>query len=295
MAFFNMIETFFFISLGITFVLILMLVYHFKQRLSTIETETKTMFQIVNGVVKELSGIKLTTMQLHGAMQSIYSHSNDEYDETNNINYRQHSHVLEHISEIDEDDVSDMDDSESDISDEASSSNQYYEYNQQRVEEPVENNKVCVNDEAEIVEHVIAHDDIKIVNVEITNDVDSISDNYADEPETNEEFSEVVDDSIETIEESADHTEHSDIVVNKLDIIGTIDTEPAQTSETEEKQDPKEAYKKMNIHQLRALIISHGLASDTSKIKKQDAIKMLEEFDSAKTQEPAIDVDMSEN
>ena len=37
MGLFNFIETFFFISLGITFMLILLLVYHFKQRLNAIE------------------------------------------------------------------------------------------------------------------------------------------------------------------------------------------------------------------------------------------------------------------
>lgn len=281
MAFFNMIETFFFISLGITFVLILMLVYHFKQRLSSIETETKTMFQIVNGVVKELSGIKMTTMQLHGAVQQLYSQS-DDYDDTNNINYGQQRPILEHISEIDEDDMADMDDSDSDLSDEASSSDHLYDYIQENTQEHIHEH---IMDNVQVPEPVVSNEDIKIVNVEITNEVDSVSDNYADEPETNDDFTEVVDDIVETIEEQAPHT---DIIVNKLDITGTIDTEPAQAGEVDEKPDTKDVYKKMNIHQLRALIISHGLASDTSKIKKQEAIKMLEEHDIAKLAEHVV-------
>jgi hypothetical protein len=58
MEFFNFVETFFFISLAITFVLIMMLVYHFKERLSVLEKKTNTMFDIVNNIVQELNYIR---------------------------------------------------------------------------------------------------------------------------------------------------------------------------------------------------------------------------------------------
>ena len=58
MGFFNIIETFFFLSLGITFVLILLLVYHFKQRLSSLENKCDTVFEIISNIVKELNNIK---------------------------------------------------------------------------------------------------------------------------------------------------------------------------------------------------------------------------------------------
>jgi len=58
MGIFNYIDTFFFISLGITFVLILLLVFHFKQRISDLEDKTQTMFEIINNIVKELSLVK---------------------------------------------------------------------------------------------------------------------------------------------------------------------------------------------------------------------------------------------
>jgi hypothetical protein len=58
MGFFNFIETFFFISLAITFILIIMLVYHFKDRLSILEGKTNTIMDILNNTVKELIIIK---------------------------------------------------------------------------------------------------------------------------------------------------------------------------------------------------------------------------------------------
>ena len=84
MGFFNFIETFFFISLGITFVLILLLVYHFKQRICTLEQKGNTMFEIVNGVVKELTNIKRMVLQnsMGIGMSSPLSNSN-AYSKTN--------------------------------------------------------------------------------------------------------------------------------------------------------------------------------------------------------------------
>ena len=50
-----MLEMIFFISLGITFVLIVFLVYNFRQKFSTLEQKCDTMFEIINGIVKELN------------------------------------------------------------------------------------------------------------------------------------------------------------------------------------------------------------------------------------------------
>lgn len=58
MSAFGMIESFFFLSLGIVFILIVLLVYHFKQRITTVEQKSDTMFDIVQNLAKELTSIK---------------------------------------------------------------------------------------------------------------------------------------------------------------------------------------------------------------------------------------------
>jgi hypothetical protein len=62
MSVFNLLETFFFISLGITFVLISLLVYHFRQRIMVLEQKNDTMFEIINNVVTEISNLRNITM-----------------------------------------------------------------------------------------------------------------------------------------------------------------------------------------------------------------------------------------
>ena len=58
MGFFDLLESFFFVSLAITFVLIVMLVYHFKERLVGLEKKNDTMFHILNNMIKELKSLQ---------------------------------------------------------------------------------------------------------------------------------------------------------------------------------------------------------------------------------------------
>ena len=68
MSVFDFMETFFFISLGITFILILLLGYHFKDRLNNLEQKCDTMFEIINNMVREMTSIKSTVItHLSGA------------------------------------------------------------------------------------------------------------------------------------------------------------------------------------------------------------------------------------
>jgi hypothetical protein len=56
--FLNYISNFFLISLAITFILIVFLIYHYKQRIAGIEQKVETMFGLVSSVVKEMENIK---------------------------------------------------------------------------------------------------------------------------------------------------------------------------------------------------------------------------------------------
>jgi hypothetical protein len=58
MGIFSFIETFFFLSLAVSFVLILLLVYHFKQRISLLERKYDTIGCIISDVAKEMTMMK---------------------------------------------------------------------------------------------------------------------------------------------------------------------------------------------------------------------------------------------
>jgi hypothetical protein len=73
MGLFSFIEIFFFISLGVTILLIALLVYHFKQRLSSLEQKYDSLFDIVSNVVKQLRNIQTVSDR------NISSREQDEY------------------------------------------------------------------------------------------------------------------------------------------------------------------------------------------------------------------------
>jgi hypothetical protein len=61
---FSIIESVFFLSVGVTFLLIIAIVYFFKQRLQVLEQKSETMISIVNQLTRELAFVKPVVGQL---------------------------------------------------------------------------------------------------------------------------------------------------------------------------------------------------------------------------------------
>ena len=58
MSVFGFIENFFFISLALVFVLVLLLVYHFKNRITVAEKKSESMYGLLTAVVKEIKTLR---------------------------------------------------------------------------------------------------------------------------------------------------------------------------------------------------------------------------------------------
>jgi hypothetical protein len=65
------IETFFFISLAVTFILLVCLVYHFRQKFTGLDQRVNHVIEIINSVVKEMQNLKggLQGMELRCGLQ----------------------------------------------------------------------------------------------------------------------------------------------------------------------------------------------------------------------------------
>ena len=63
MGIFNMLEMLFFVSLAISFVLIVFVVYHFRQKIIALEEKCDTMFELINNIVKEMNNRKNLVIQ----------------------------------------------------------------------------------------------------------------------------------------------------------------------------------------------------------------------------------------
>ena len=250
MGFFNFIETFFFISLGITFVLILLLVYHFKQRMNNLEQKCDTMFEIINNIVKELTILRNTQSTQPMFYGAFPSNMNEIYQRMENTE--------EKLVVSDEDTSGSEYDTNDDEDGEGEESDGEGEESDGEGEE---------SDDVEPEQKTI-----KIVNVNISDtiDVEEIA-NFEQPEET--EYADEDNNGIEPIEMDDIHVEKLNHIEPEPELIVADDIDDS-TSITSTNKD---VYKKMTLVALKTVAITKGLCSDASKLKKTDLLKLLEE------------------
>lgn len=252
----SMLESMFFITLGISCVLLLMLFYHFKQRISKLEQSSETMFEILNNMVQELSSIKRGEKILHSSHVPVPMTPNAPTFSSVPTNKIQ--------VELSEDETSlpdIIDNVNNDITD-IDEDNESSEYETDTCvdsdDDEDSNNEESNQDE----------DSVKVVSVEIDESLDNL------------DISESV---VSDINEDIDETEEPPVEIN-TDIIEEIQVNKLDEDNTLEENDnvshssvnTTEVYRKMNVPSLKSLVIEKGLTSDPSKMKKNDLIALLE-------------------
>jgi len=261
MAPFKFVETFFFISLAISFLLILLLVYHFKQRLGSLEQKSDNMFEIVNNIVKELNILRNTKInqfsgfptgspsncfgpscfppQAPSATKNIPMSDNnifvslvDDRLPTSRPTPVEEPVKKEDKKEDEDDDYEDDYDEDDDDEDEDDEDDD---------DEDDEDDDEDDKPDEIVVENL---DNIKIIQLEDT----------------------TVDLEITNIEE-----ERENIPVEKVDETATPSNNVVGSGEY-----TKDVIRKMTVQELKNLVTNKGLCSDASKMKKPELIKLLE-------------------
>lgn len=271
MGVFNLLETFFFISLAITFVLIMMLVYHFKGRILIIEQKCDTMFEIMNNMVKEMKNIKYNAAtypsqyMFQSNAETMFNSQtlfNPEMILPNNesIYFTHNNSTLEEVDDDDNEDDSDNSDADSVV--ESEFAKIIVSDNEDDNFTPIKIINVAMNDDenVEIIKDTINYTDADI-------DIDEIEDTISLN-EGGEGGEEIRSEGGEEI-----RSEDRGLTVNKVDI--TVLPEESD-SEYLEKSDSVD-YRKMDVSYLRTMVITRGLVSDTKKLKKPDLIRILED------------------
>ena len=232
MGLFSMLESFFFVTLGISCILLMMLIYHFKQRINKLENNNRMMFDVINNMVQELSMLK-HSLQINvrpnaeTISQTQFNYPNNEYEKVD---------VL--LNEVDDEYESGSESEEWESDDENSDSNT-------ELTEPHEQD---------------ATDAIKTIAVDMD---DGIDDTVVDSEHVDGEELEQMEEIITAVELDTD--ESNMIQVNKLD---DESTNLEESSIDTQSIDKKSVYKKMNVSSLKALVIEKGLNTDPSKLKK---------------------------
>jgi hypothetical protein len=238
MGLFNMLEMFFFVSLAITFVLILFLVYHFRQKMTSMENRCDAMFEIINNIVKELNN-RNNLVAHSGIPENVLFKPDISYFEQQEM-----SKLVVSDNEYEAEDEADESDEEDDESDE-------------------EEDESDEEDDNVILPEIIDDESsVKVINMEIREIDSEIVAN--DENQTDN-----IDEEDPDIHNGLDTESVNNIHVEKLEttLENVVNDAPIVDMDV---------YRKMNLNALKALVIEKGYASDTTKMKKVDLLKLLE-------------------
>lgn len=243
---FRVIETFFLISLGITFILVLLLVFHFKMRLLSLEGKHDTTLEIINNIVGELQHMKKVGFDNNCDVSDIKKvqmvlEKNIPLYESNGSNGYIENRIV----------VSDDSDDESD--DESGN------YSDECTEVDVESDDESGNDSDE--------DDVDIENDEKEDIFDikiiKLSGNL--ESQDNTSIENVVKTNIlDTLEIEQD-----------TDIVDDHDTKCLTDGEIDNGLPNFDDYRKLNVQSLKSIAILKGLSPDPSKLKKKELLNLL--------------------
>jgi len=268
----------------------MLLIYHFKQRLTKLEQSSETMFELLNNIVSELSGIKQTvineqnpnaagySMMMHPTHKIPVTLSDNESEENSLPELIENIQITKNNDEGDEsedeseeeDDSDDESEEEEDDSDDESEeeeeeeeddSDDESEHNETHNENESENKSITEEQSGEV--KVVTVDIDNSISNDVSSDIDNVPEDLTtdslDEPEV-----QPVEIDTEKIEE---------VHVNKLDITDDLEETASQQTTTSNSVD---VYKKMNVPSLKSLVIEKGLSSDPSKMKKNELIALLE-------------------
>ena len=247
MALINFIETFFFISLAIAFILIVMLVYHFKDRLGLLEQKCDTMFEILNNMIKEMKNIKQQTM-MQVSERQIQMNQN---------------HVLPQPIQSNTDfDESDVDsDIDSDIDSDVDSVSEFHEE---------VSNVITTNNSENSFKKIVVEDVL-----EEPHKIQKIDNDIEDDNELQEQAINSITDNLEELE--------IDSIGETLDVPSENGSSENDESEdlVDNENHMKIDYKTLEISVLRAMVTSRGISDDVKKTKKSELIKMLQNADTS--------------
>ena len=282
MGVFNFMETFFFVSLGISFIMIIMIVYHFKQRIIIIEQKQDTMFEIINNIVKQIKNMQINLTYL-GETQNIiqprnetvvsFSNGignsmrdfdimfNDAEQIANNTFITEENEHYESEDDESEEDADEEEDEDADADadeDEEDDADADEDEEDDADEEEDEDADVDEEEGDECYNETQSNTNIKVISIDIDEN-ETIQDNLGIL-----EFTEM-NSSLENINELREE----DIVIHKINNTNT-------DAESDTTKDNKDFYRKMNLSTLKSMVIEKGLSTDTSKLKKQELIKLLE-------------------
>jgi hypothetical protein len=281
----DFIGTSFFISLGITFILLLLLTIHFQKRLSTIESKEDKLFEIMNNMVKEMKHMKHVTNVLMSENEKLLHEDNiksiDVSRSLQTINIVDDNSYSSDCSDDESDDESDDDEEykilvSDDENDELDSCLKVIDLNH-RVEDITDSRIILLDVICEVESDETKFDksilnDIDKSEVDIDDDASVVD---IDESEVDIDESEVdIDESEVDIDASEVDIDASEVDAIAIESINP-DNEVPNIDILVEVVSNEVDYNKESTQSLKNMVTSKKLSSAPSKLKRIELLKLL--------------------
>jgi hypothetical protein len=272
------VDSFFFVSLGITFILLFLMAFHFKGRISAMEKKNRTLTDICTTIVSEIGSLKqnmqtLSTQPQPPPIQApptidtlYYAVPNDEDDE-----------------DVEDDDSSDddveMEETEIVVDDNSETEiivqKQQYSDSDLHSHSHSHSHSIQMFDLGTGLDATNIHIGDAILETLLTGHIEqSMGESKMIFVDSTDRENENENDQENRVEELADIDVNVQIIKTDEDdeLINVVETQ--EQSEITEPKTVQDDYKKMNVHMLRTAAIRDGLCEDPSKMKKQDLLKL---------------------
>jgi hypothetical protein len=265
MVFSEIFSTSFLFTIGIIIILIGGIFAYFNYKMAEQDHKLNSMLGLITTLAGETQFFRSKINMLQQV--SVHKHGNEGENVINDDNKE------ELINVSDEEDDDDDDDDSSEYDTESNSSDETYDSD--------ESEETKVNGDSITLLNLSLGND-ELLNGIVTNNMDSLEDLYSNSDQTiktvhletpielsNKELTQDEElNNIDSLALTQDPSFFKNIIINDVG-----DNEDVEENEKNEKM---EDYKKMSINKLREIVVSSGLVTDASKLKKNDIIKIME-------------------
>ena len=239
----------FLMFLGILVLVVALLVVYFETKFREQNHKISSMLSLVSSLAEEVNGSKMIIHQLTMNHQA----QNQQFFQQQQPNLEKRVFQNDNLILVSDDEDSDASDEDDSDSSEADAS-----------EVSIDENVLDENDDDDSVIEIGNSNDVKVLKL-------NISDNKDDNSESGDDLEEM--DDLEDLDDSS--TSSVSIKEDKNDNIKSMDLKSINITLEETKPEQPLDYRKMALPKLRSIVAEKGLSSDSSKLKKNELLKLL--------------------
>ena len=246
----------FLMFLGVLVLVVALLVVYFESKMRDQNHKIASMLSLVSTLAEDMNGVKMGLNQLAVTrMGGSFPQNFEQPLENSRIPYKQESNLIEVSDDEDDDEDEDEDEDEDDDIDE---------------------DDIDEDDDDDESDNESTHE-VKVLKIDMNSQnqyEDSLSENNLELDDLDDELSEVQSLSSKSskLSDKLEETVYEKTIQEPLSISADLKTISINLEEPH--QDSLD-YKKLSLPKLRSIVSDKGLASDASKLKKNELLKLL--------------------